>query len=183
MSLWSGPYTVVVLVLLVAGAAKAWDPVMTAGALRSAGLPVPSGIVRVFGAAEAVLALAALVVNRAVPAAAVAASYAVFCGFVVLVQVRHLPLASCGCFGRADTPPTALHIILDGAAALVAAGAAVAGSGGGRIAAMVAAAHQPWAGVPFYVSAVVGAAAMLLCFVWLPRFEAGRRAPARVERV
>jgi hypothetical protein len=40
---------------------------------------------------------------------AVAVSYLAFTTFVVVARLRGGVLSSCGCFGRADTPPTWLH--------------------------------------------------------------------------
>jgi len=43
--------------------------------------------------------------------------------------MRHVPLKSCGCFGKEDTPPTTGHLVLNVAAAVV-AGIVALGPGG-----------------------------------------------------
>ena len=59
-------------------------------------------------------------------AALVAVSYVGFAGVTVLALVRHLPIDSCGCLGRMETPPSWRHLLVLGAAAAGALGAAVA---------------------------------------------------------
>jgi hypothetical protein len=115
------------LVLLVAGAAKVADPSRTAGALRARGWPAGPGLVRVGAAAELLVAAGTLVVGGPVLASLVALSYLAFALFVVAALTSGAPIGSCGCLGRADTPPTTLHVVVD---AVLAAGAlAAAGAG------------------------------------------------------
>ena len=109
MDALAGPYLASALLLVVAGAAKVRDPLPLVRALRSARLPAPVSGVRLLAAAEAVLGTTALLLGGRLTAALVAASYAAFTGFVLLVRRRGGVLASCGCFGRADTPPTTGH--------------------------------------------------------------------------
>jgi hypothetical protein len=109
-------------VLALAGAAKVLDPTMTVGALRAMGLPSGPGLVRVGAAAELALGIGAAVVGGAVLWALVGASYVAFAAFVVAALRSDRPIGSCGCFGRADTPPAWWHV----AANLVAAAAALA---------------------------------------------------------
>lgn len=100
--------------LVLAGAQKAVAPMPLVRALRSVGPRVPRDAVRAAAALEALVGLAALVDGRRATSLAVAASYAVFTGFVLLARQRGGVLASCGCFGKADTPPTATHAALTG---------------------------------------------------------------------
>jgi len=65
-----------------------------------------------------------------VAAALVAASYLLFTGFVVFALVRHIPIGSCGCFGRVDTPPSLVHVGLNIGAIVIAVAVAL-GPGGG----------------------------------------------------
>jgi len=118
---WIGPYLVACGLLAVAGAAKALRPDATARALRAAGLRVPTTAVRAGGGVEAVLGAAAAGTGAPLLAALVAASYVAFAGFIVLALWRGTPISSCGCFGKADTPPSPLHVALDVAAAATAA--------------------------------------------------------------
>lgn len=122
----AGPYLASALLLVVAGAAKVRDPLPLVRALRSARLPAPVAAVRALAVVEVALGLAAVLLGGRVTAVLVAASYAAFTAFVLLARARGGVLASCGCFGRADTPPTAAHVVTTGALALLAAGVAVA---------------------------------------------------------
>ncbi len=115
--------------LLVAGAAKVVRPAGTAQALRTQGLPSQPVLVRVLGAVEVLVALAALL-ELPHGAALVAAAYAAFTAFVVTALVRDRPLSSCGCFAEPDVPPTPVHAVLTALLAACCAGAA-AGAGGG----------------------------------------------------
>lgn len=135
----TGVYAAAALLLGAAGIAKVVRPVDTATALRGIGLAVGVGSVRAVAGAEVAVAAAGLAVPGTWPALAVAASYAAFTAFVAVALARRLPLASCGCFGRPDTPPSATHVVVDSAAAL----AAVAWALTGRGSAVTATFHHP----------------------------------------
>lgn len=122
----AGPYLVVVLLLVVAGSAKLVRPGDTAKALRRAGVGYASVLVRLTALAELLIGCSALVVRSPAPAFAAAASYAGFTAVVLLARRNDVALATCGCFGEPDTPPTAVHAAVTAAASLVAATAAVA---------------------------------------------------------
>jgi len=113
------PYAAAAVLLAVAGVPKVRDPGDLVRAVRSVGMPFGRRAVRAFAAAEVVVALAALLVPGRVTAAALALMYAGFTAFVVLALRRGGVLSSCGCFGRADTPPTRAHALVTGAASLV----------------------------------------------------------------
>lgn len=131
------PLTAPVLVaagLLVAGGApKVLRPDPARLALRSVGLRVPGRLVRVGGAAEAVVGVVALVGGGRVAVALLAASYAGFTAFLALALRRGGVVSSCGCVGRADTPPTVPHAVLTGLLAVLAAAAAASGTSGGLL--------------------------------------------------
>ena len=84
--------------------------------------------VRLLAAVEALLGLAAVVYPGRLLAIGVALSYAGFTAFVLRALRSGSPLASCGCFGKVDTPPTPGHVIVTAllavAATLVAVGPA-----------------------------------------------------------
>jgi hypothetical protein len=90
----------------------------------------------------------------------VALSYLGFAAFVGLALNHGWPIASCGCFGRPDTRPTPTHLIMDGAAVLLAIGWTLTGTA--RVS--TAFADQPWGGVPLALAAAVttGLAYLLL---------------------
>ncbi|MGG5257951.1 MauE/DoxX family redox-associated membrane protein [Phycicoccus avicenniae] len=129
------PFLAAAALLVLAGAPKVVRPGDLVRALRSTGLPAPAVGVRVFAAVEVLAGVAAVVVPSRVTGAAVAVLYAGFTAFVARALLRGGVLSSCGCFGKADTPPTWTHAALTGAAALVGAGVAVA------------APADPWQGV------------------------------------
>lgn len=102
--------TTIALVLLAAsGVSKALDPNPTRGALRAARLPSSRPAIVALGVLEVVAAAAGMVAGGRWVAPAVA----LYLGFTVFTfaAVRgQIPVQSCGCFGREDTPPTALHV-------------------------------------------------------------------------
>ena len=112
---------VALALLAVAGMAKVVEPQYTSGALRATGLPSGIWIVRALGIAESMAGMAGLVFGG--PLAAPAAFfYAGFSIFTAAALRRDVPLQSCGCFGREDTPPSMLHVVFN----LVATGALAA---------------------------------------------------------
>jgi hypothetical protein len=128
----TAPYLAAGLLLAAAGLAKTREPLSLVRALRAAGLRVRAPLlarwVRLLAAVEALLGLAAVVYPGRVLAIGVALSYAGFTAFVLRALGSGSPLASCGCFGKVDTPPTPGHVIVTAllavAATLVAVGPA-----------------------------------------------------------
>ena len=116
------------LLLLGAGGAKVVDPSRTVGALATLGVPVGPVVVRIGALAEAVLGAVALVVGGRLPAALVGASFAAFAAFVAVALRSGRPIGSCGCFGRADTPPRWVHVLVDALLAAAGLAGAVAGA-------------------------------------------------------
>ena len=111
------------LLLAGAGLVKVARPANTAKAMR-----VPSAVVRLGAAVEAAVGLAGLFVGGWWPAVLVGASYVAFAVFVLSALVSGRPLATCGCFGEPDTPPTLVHVIINLALAGVALAAAATGT-------------------------------------------------------
>jgi hypothetical protein len=108
--------------LVVGSALKLVDPSGTVGASRALGVPLGTDAVRVLAAVELLLGALALSVSSPVVAALVAVSYAVFFGVTVLALVRSLPIDSCGCLGKLETPPSWRHLVVLGVAFLGAVG-------------------------------------------------------------
>jgi uncharacterized membrane protein YphA (DoxX/SURF4 family) len=106
--------------LVLAGTQKVRDPQPLVRATRSVGLRPPRGLVRGLAAVEVLVGLAALVDGSRWTALAVAASYALFTAFVLVARRRGGVLASCGCFGKADVPPTLTHAAVTATVALAA---------------------------------------------------------------
>lgn len=113
------------LLLVASGGAKWVDGGPTSGALRAARLPSSQFTVRLIASIEVVVGVAALVVDHPAAPLAVAGLYGAFAGFVAWALWRRLPIQSCGCFGRSDTPPTPIHLAVN----LALAGSAALASG------------------------------------------------------
>lgn len=165
MGAWSGPFLIAALLLAAAGVAKAVDPTMTVGALRGIGLDIPPLGVRAVGAFEAALAVVAAATGAPILVGGVAASYLVFTLFVVVALARRIPIGTCGCFGKVDTPPSWIHVGVNLGAA--ASAVAVAAADGGGIAGVVR--DQPLAGIPFLLLVVVGAYAAFTALTVVPK--------------
>jgi hypothetical protein len=108
----SGLLGAAAILLVVAGAGKVVDPTRTAGGLQALGWPSHPWLVRLGALAETVLGTTALVVDSPVPALLVAASYLGFTLFVMSALRADTPLATCGCFAQADTPPRPAHVLI-----------------------------------------------------------------------
>jgi hypothetical protein len=113
------------LLLVVGGATKVVDPSGLEGALAALGRPLPGWVVRLGAVAETGLGAAALVGGGRALALLVAASYLGFAAFVMAALRAGTPLATCGCIGRADTPPSPEHVVVD---VVLAGGAVLAGA-------------------------------------------------------
>jgi Methylamine utilisation protein MauE len=164
----AGPFTIAAALLVAGGLLKAARPDDTATALRLSGLPVGSLVVRVGGVAEAGIGTVALVAGDRISAVLVAASYLAFASFIAVALVRDTPLATCGCFGREDSPPSRLHVVLTASAAASAVAVAVQ-PGVGLATAMRT---QPLAGVPYVMLVVCGVAFAYLALTSVPRLLA-----------
>lgn len=121
MSSLAAPLYVVTGVLAVAGFAKLRTPSPTATALRALRVPRPLVAARVLGAVEVAIAVAAVVTASAVLWFAVAAAYAGFTAFILWALSGNEGVASCGCFGHDDTPPTPGHMVFNAVATTLAA--------------------------------------------------------------
>ncbi|HET9090810.1 MAG TPA: MauE/DoxX family redox-associated membrane protein, partial [Acidimicrobiales bacterium] len=136
-----------------AGLAKTLRPDDTARALsaltgRRPGLRLVRGVVRLLAALEVAVGVAGFLRPGGV-GLLVAGSYAAFTGVVLYARRRGGPLATCGCFGRADTPATRTHAVLTGGLAAFAVGASQTGPA--DLAQLVA--RQPLDGVPMLLAA------------------------------
>ena len=130
MGAWTAPLLVASTLLVIAGAPKVVDPANTVGALRSVGLRAPATAVRLLGAIEALLGAATMLTGARPLAALVSLSYAGFSAFLVVALRKGGAVSSCGCVGRADTPPTRSHLTVTAVLALASAAAAVSGADG-----------------------------------------------------
>ena len=154
------------LLLIVAGVAKIVRPVPTTDLLASVGLPeVPAAVV-VIGVVESAVGVLALVVGGSLLAAATGALYV---GFVAVVwRALVTGATTCGCFGRANSPPSWLHVV-GNATFAVASFVAVAGQTPTQVMA-----DQPASGIGFVLGSGVIAGLALVAFTAVPEALAAR---------
>jgi hypothetical protein len=108
-------------------------------------------LVRILGAGEIALGVSAAITFARPLLVLLAAAYLAFAAFVTAALGAKTPLQSCGCFGQSDTPPSAVHVGLN----LAAAGAAMAAAVTGTPGLDATLADQPWAGAPFVLLACI----------------------------
>ena len=172
----AGPFAIAAVLLAVGGALKAVRPHDTAEALVAVGIRfsrvMPARVaVRVGGAIEALVGAAALLVGGPVLCLLVALSYLAFAGFVLVALRGGAPISSCGCFGKVDTPPSVVHVVLD----LAFAGVATAAAFTGGVALPDVLADQPLVGIPFVLLLGIGCSLVFLAFTALPKTMAAVR--------
>ncbi len=166
-----GLYLAACMVLVGAGAAKVWRPGDTARALAGA-VPIAPRVlrrvVRIGAVGEIAVGVLAFVVPDAMSAGALAASYAAFAVFVAYARGHGGVLATCGCFGKPDVPPTLLHIVID--VALAVAGAALALDPAGRSTLVTTIlVRQPAHGIPLVLVSSLCAWLVVITLSTLPR--------------
>ena len=161
----AGPFTIAVVLLALGGAFKAASPGDTAKALRGLGLPGWPLLVRLGGVLEIAVGVVALLTGDRVAAALVMVSYLGFAAFVAVALARGVPIATCGCFGKADTPPSVVHLVINLGAA-VAALAVVVDPG---VALDDVVADQPLVGVPYVLLVAIGVYLAFTALTRLPR--------------
>jgi hypothetical protein len=167
----SGPFALAAALLAVGGVMKMVRPGPAAGALAALHIPAALSAARLMGGAELIAGSAALVVGGRGAALVVAGFYLVFAAFVAMAISGRVEVASCGCFGQEDAPPTVAHLVIDLCAAGVCLVAAVAAPPSGIIEVL---ATQPWAGIPFIGFLILGVAALVMAMTELPRLNAAR---------
>lgn len=175
MSAFLGLYLAGCGLLVVAGALKVGRPWDTVLALTRWWPSVSARrtriAVRLLAGLEAVLGLVGLAYPDAVAGALVAASYAGFVGVVCYARARGGPLATCGCFGTPDTPPTFTHALIDAVLAFSAGSYAATGV---RAWLPSVLRHQYFRGVPLLVAAGLCGWLAFLAMVGLARLQAAR---------
>ncbi len=151
--------------LLISGGTKLVDPDPTSGAMRAAGLPASRWVVAALGSWEIVAGSLALGIGGTLGGSALFVTYAGFAGFIAYALRNRLPIQSCGCFGRADTPPSFAHIGVNVLSA--ASGLWLMTAGGGDL--MTTLRDQPLAGLPYLGMVAFGVYALYLVLAELPR--------------
>jgi uncharacterized membrane protein YphA (DoxX/SURF4 family) len=148
--------------LVISGGSKLIDPAPTRGALAAADLPSGAWTAPVVGVIEIAAGIAGTVFGG--PASmAVGIVYLGFAGFVALALLRRLPIQSCGCFGRPDTPPTWGHLVFN----VISAAGAFALAVTGRIP-LDTLTDQPLAAVPYLGFVALGVWVVYLLLAELP---------------
>jgi hypothetical protein len=170
-----GAFFLISALLLVSGGSKVSDPGPTTGALRATGLPSSRVFVFLLGAGEIALGAGSLIFGGEPAGWAVAALYLGFAVFVVNALIRNLPIGSCGCFGKADTPPTLIHVVVNVFAAAVAAWAAIIPASP----LIDVLGTQPVAGVPYLAFLAAGTYLLYLLLAELPHVIGLRRPVSR----
>lgn len=115
------------LLLVVTGVAKVSRPHDVEKALTSLGLPRIPHAGSLLGVVEIIVGVGALFAPVLLLAQGLL--YFLFAIWVGLALRADVPIASCGCLGRADTPPSLAHIVLDLVAVVVSVLAGIEGSG------------------------------------------------------
>jgi hypothetical protein len=144
------------------GLLKLGRPEPASRALRSLALPIPPVVVRVVGAAEVAIAIAALTWGGSLAFALQALCYL---GFVLVAVAfwRHGGLTSCGCFGAVESPPGPAHVVVTAVGAAVSIQAALTG------------APAPIDHPPSLLLGLVALGLVYLLLVDLPRLGSARR--------
>ena len=168
----TGPVVVAAALLVAAAPGKLRRPGDTVAAMRAVGLPGSRAAVRALAVGELVLAGAVLLAPVPVVLAVLAAAYAGFAVFVLLALRAGTPLASCGCLGRPDTPPTRPHLVVVTALSGAALGAALTGAA--SVPELLAA---PATGLPLLLAAAVGGYLAWAVLAVLPHVLGAGRVP------
>lgn len=167
----TGPVLAAAALLALAAPGKLRRPTDTANALGQLGLPRSTALVRLLGVGEVALAAAVWLRPTALVLTALAVAYLGFAAFVAVALRSGTSLSSCGCFGRPDTPPTAVHLAVVAAAGLAAGAAAVTGSA--SLSEVVT--DGQWYGVPMLLAVVLTTFLAWAALAVLPRVVAAAR--------
>jgi hypothetical protein len=122
----AGPFAAACLVLGFAGTAKLLRPAGTQAAAGALGLPASPAVVWALGTVELTVAATGIAIGSWA-ALAVALVYGALAGAAARLLMR-APGTNCGCLGASDAPVSASHVVVDGAAAVVAVLASFGGS-------------------------------------------------------
>ena len=117
----AGPYLAVTALLALGGGLKVVRPTDTATALAALGLPSQPYLVRGLGTVEIAIGVVAFITSHPIASLLTAAAYVSFAVFVLVARRAKTPVQSCGCLGKAETPPSLIHVTVNLAAAAIAA--------------------------------------------------------------
>lgn len=161
----AGPYLAVAALLALGGALKVVRPVETSTALGALNLPAHHGLVRALGVIEITIGAAAFATAAPLASTFMAGSYLGFAGFVMMARHAKTPVQSCGCFGKAETPPSLTHITVNLTAAAIAVATAVRPLP--QLSELLA--NQPGAGIPLLMLTGVTIYVLYILLTALPQ--------------
>ncbi len=166
-----GPVHALAALLAVAAVAKLRNPSSAAVALGRAGLPSTFALVRILALAELLVAAAVLLFGGVLAVVALGLLHLGFAAFIVRLLRAAGAKASCGCFGGAEAPAGRLHVVVNTAAAAVAAV-----SLGGSLPSLPAVLGDRLSlALPYGAAVAVGAWATGLCLTSLPALVSAQR--------
>ncbi len=110
------------LLLVATGLVKLLRPNDTARALSMLGIPAARPATLMIGAAEVTTGALALITASVPTLAAQSILYSAFLIWIGYALVKQVPIVSCGCIGRDDTPPYWGHLMLNGFAVIASLG-------------------------------------------------------------
>jgi uncharacterized membrane protein YphA (DoxX/SURF4 family) len=156
------------VLLIATGAAKLARPIDTRRAIKAIGLPFPGAVTYGVAVTEVLVGSLALITGAGPVLAGQAVLYTAFLLWVIVALRSDVPIASCGCLGRDDTPPYWGHVLVD----LVAVVASSAGA--------LTAAHRPIFDLPGTIAAflVVLVGALM---AWFILGDGARSSPRRAH--
>jgi hypothetical protein len=123
-----------------------------------------SGVVYTLSVAEIATGAASLLAGGALAGWAMAVLYGGFGWFVAFALRRRIPISSCGCFGKVDTPPSVVHLFVNAAAMAGGVWAALRPSRS----LMSVLGDQPVAGLPYLAFLAAGTYAAYILLTGLP---------------
>jgi uncharacterized membrane protein YphA (DoxX/SURF4 family) len=171
----TGLFFVVCEVLIISGITKVLSPSPTSAALSDVGLPSSTFYVRCLGFGEVVFGILGIIFGGRYFPLFIGCLFAFFSIFMV-IALRNGHMASCGCFGSSDTPPSIIHLLAN-LGFMVISLIAVGTSG---LRDMLE--KQPGYGVPFLISILLGALLIFLCLSFGPVLWEKKRAFSRNSR-
>ncbi|GAB95207.1 hypothetical protein BJY21_002646 [Kineosphaera limosa] len=108
----AAPFIAAAILLAISAAPKLMDPMPLVRALHSVNIPANRTLVRLFATVQFGIFAAAIIAPSRWPAAALCCIYVGFSAFVWIALRQGGVMQSCGCFGKADTPPTRSHLLV-----------------------------------------------------------------------